>query len=208
MKKYLEKYERTKPEDLKLHNTDLVAGNQEAKLTITIFNDFLCSYCYKLFKLEEHLLTKFKNKINFKYYNYPLDKQCNFNVRGSVYKNSCIASKAMLASSQLGIFEEYIKEHFKNYKKLKSEYSLEKALIILSNTGNDSMRNKFIQLIDSESISTMLQRDIKSAIKNKINATPTIFLANKRIRGIIPVEVFEIIIARELQKQENNTQNE
>lgn len=203
IKHYMARYERAKPEKLKLHDSMLVAGNEKADLTITVFSDFLCSYCYKFYRIEEYLLKKFKGRINFVYYNYPLDKQCNANVGRSLYANSCIASKAMFSAFRLGFLEEYMKEHFDNYKELKSDYSLEKALIILRDIGKDSVKEKFVSLINSKETSSMLQKDIKAAKSNKINATPTIFIANKRIGGVVPIQVFVQVISKELQKLEN-----
>ena len=206
--KFINKYEAANPEKLNLHNSPLIAGNRDAEITITVFSDFLCSYCYKLYNIEEYLLKRFKNKIKFEYYNFPLDTQCNGNIRRSVYDNSCIASKAMFASAELGIFEEYMKEHFNNYKEVKSEYGMEKAMMILKNIGRDSMKEKFKSLINSENISVMLKKDIQAAKNIEIRATPTIFIANKRIGGVRPVEVFEHIISKELQKLEKNNRDD
>ncbi|MBN2039702.1 MAG: thioredoxin domain-containing protein [Spirochaetes bacterium] len=201
---YLTRYNKAEPEKLNLHNSTLVSGEEEAELKIIVFTDFLCSYCYKFHVIEKGLIKKFKDSIRFEYYNFPLDTQCNKNVTRSVYPNSCIASKAMFAAAKLGFFHEYINEHFNNYKELKKNYSLEKAAGLLNNIGRDSLKGKFISLVNSREISVMLQKDINAAKKNSINATPSIFIAGKRVGGVVPVQVFEAIISKELRKPGKN----
>ncbi len=199
--KYLYDFKNARPEYVETFQSKLVVGNPNAKLTITVFTDFLCSYCYKLYVIEDYLLKRYKDKIKFIYYNYPLDMSCNKNIKRTIYKNSCVASKAMFAASKLGIFEKYMKIHFSFYKHIKRNYTFNKAQDIFKKSGGQRIP-EFKRLFNSNEIETMLKNDLELSKKNKVTATPTLFIAGKRISGIRPNEVFITIIDSELAKIE------
>ncbi len=199
---YLQDYYSTKPEIINLEPSKLITGNPDAELTITVFTDFLCFYCYKFHTVEEYLLSRFNNKIKFAYYNYPLDTNCNKSIKRTVYGNSCLASRAMFAASELGIFVPYMRKHFSLYKKIKSGYSQDIAVDVLVKAGYGSEKDKFIRLLNSGDVSNELIRDIGLSGINKVRATPTIFIANRRISGTRPEEVLEKIIIDEFKKKD------
>lgn len=211
LSQYVKKFYETDIEDIQLPPSSLVLGNPEAPVTITAYTDFLCSACYSLYMTEKYLLTKYPEQIRVIYYNYPLDANCNQEIRKTLYHNSCIASRAAIAAAKMGILHEYLGVHFSNYKTIKQSYSEETALFILRKvseiTGQKYSESMFQEIMQSQETSTILGSDIDFAQKIGISATPTLFLSGRRIRGGPPKEVMNIIIKNELEKYQHDESN-
>ncbi|MCP4134659.1 MAG: thioredoxin domain-containing protein [bacterium] len=202
---FLKLFYEKETEEIDLHNSSLVLGNPEAKVTITAFTDFLCSACYQFYKVEKVILEEFGDQVNIAYYSYPLDPNCNKDIEKVRYKNSCIASQAMLAASKGGFFEEYLETHFSVYEQIKKDYSLFAA-------GNNFNSVKFPdgvtpitsvrfgQLMISGDTKALLANDISAAIELGISATPTIFIAGRRMEGFPPQEALIALLKNELKK--------
>ena len=185
-----------------LPDSKMIIGNPDAPVTVTVFTDFLCSHCYELFRMEKFLLSKYRGRIKFVYYIYPLDKECNTGVSRTVYKNSCLASRAMIAASDRGLFREYLMAHFSAYEKYSRGYDktdmMENYRLAAGKAGQAPDEAGFSALIDSETVSDRLFGSIAAGEKLKIRGTPAIFIAGRRLGGLVPREILEGIIDREL----------
>jgi len=194
-----------KEERINFIPSNLSIGNTDAKLKIYIFNDFLCSACYKLYQIEKFVLAKYKNKIQIIYYHYPLDKACNKFMEDTVYPNSCLASQSMYAASEAGFFEEYFYVHFSNYSNYKEGFERESIKTNLSLTEKQfrikpEMKQKFESLVENSNGARLISEHIAFAEKLKIDATPTIIISGRKIVGVPPKELLESIIDTELAK--------
>jgi len=194
-----------KQEQLTFPKSTLIIGNPDAKIKIHIFNDFLCSACYKLFQIEKYIITKYRDKIQIIYYHYPLDSSCNKYMDDTVYHNSCLASQSMYAASEAGFFEEYFYTHFSQYNTYKDGFEKEHITAILQETEKKfglkkDSKQKFTSLLDSNSGSQQISGHIEYAEKIMIEATPSLFIAGRRIVGVPPKELIEGIIDTELSR--------
>jgi uncharacterized membrane protein/protein-disulfide isomerase len=194
-----------KLEQVSFPKSTLVIGNPDAKLKIHIINDFLCSACYKLYQIEKYIITKYRNKIQIVYYHYPLDNSCNKYMDDAVYHNSCLASQSMYAAAEAGFFEEYFYSHFSEYNSYKDGFEKENIAVILKSAETKfSLKKgaiqKFTSLLDSNSGSGQISGHIEFCEKIKIEATPSLFIAGRRIVGVPPKELLEGIIDIELSK--------
>ncbi len=183
-------------EDIKFPESNLVIGNPNAPIAIYAFTDFLCSACYEFYKVEKYLLSKFKDKVKIVYFNFPLDSDCNKKVR-TIYPNSCTASRAMTQAANSGNFEEYLIEHFKDYKSIHDKYSVEKAISLLPGKID---KIKFQESMKSQAVSDLLESHLDFAEKLGIQSTPTMFISGRRMSGSAPKEMMEVIIQKELEK--------
>lgn len=203
--KLLTNFYNQKTEKIEFAASNLTIGRADAKVKIYIFNDFLCSACYKLYQLEKLIIAKYKNKIQIIYYHYPLDSACNKYMDDTVYPNSCMASQSMYAAAEAGFFEEYFYIHFSNYGAYKESFEKENIKNNLDQTVKQfkikpESRQKFESIIESSSGSAQISNHIEFAEKQKIEATPTIIIAERKIVGVPPKELLESIIDTELQK--------
>ncbi len=185
-----------KPQKIyKFPKTNLYLGNKKAPLKVHIFIDFLCSACRELFKAEKFILSKYKNRIEIKYYHYPLDAKCNEFIDESTYDNSCGASYYMEIAASLQIFEQYLNGHFTLYDEIAHGYDVEKAEMILQGL--------------TEKKPTQNKNEIERHIKNQIDfaenellieATPTIVINGRKIKGTPPLRLLDKIIEGEIKK--------
>jgi len=202
---FLTKFYASEVEELDLPDTKLILGNPDAELTIIVFTDFLCSACYSFFKTEKYLLSRFKGQIKILYYHYPLDAQCNSDVGRTIYANSCTASRAVNAAAEQNILIDYLIAHFARYKEFKHEYTIEWASTVLRDlikNGNIHTIDKkaFEKDMDSKKNRQITEDHIKSAVRLKIDATPTLFIAGRRLVGVPPRDLLEALVRAELKK--------
>ncbi|MBN1573344.1 MAG: thioredoxin domain-containing protein [Deltaproteobacteria bacterium] len=192
---YIDELYKAPPEAIDFPESDLVVGNKNAPLTVYVFTDFLCSACYRLYNNEQILLKRFDNQIRFVHYNYPLDIKCNESMGRTLYKNSCIASRSMLAASDAGVFSQYYEEHYLRYNKYNHNFTLEDVTVNMGTLADSIL---FMKYMGSPKTDYIIQRDVRLARKLGIKGTPVLFVNGRRIGGAIPVEVMEKIVYKEL----------
>ncbi len=203
--KLLTNFYNQNPEKIDFIKSNLVIGDEDAELKIYIFNDFLCSACYKLYQIEKSIIAKYKNRIQVIYYHYPLDSACNKYIDDAVYPNSCMASQSMYAAAEAGFFEEYFYIHFSGYANYKDSFEKDNITNNLNQTEKQfkiksDSRQKFESLMDNKSGESQIKEHIEFAEKMKIEATPTIIISGRKIVGVPPKEILESIIDTELSK--------
>ncbi|THB76291.1 MAG: hypothetical protein D3926_18400 [Desulfobacteraceae bacterium] len=204
---FVEEFKQMPDEQVEFPETGLVLGNPDAAVSVVVFSDFLCSACREFFMVEKHLLSilgRYKDRVKFVYFNFPLDAACNSDVEESIYENSCIASKAMIAASEMGILEPYIVRHFSYYDDMNGMYEPSDSMSILRQvaTGKGSRAEKdFDNLMMSDTVRERIDAHVRLAVELGIEATPTVFIAGRRLEGVPPVELLERIILEEVNKE-------
>ncbi len=201
---FITNFYRSPVEKLNLPDSGIILGNPNADLTIVAFTDFLCSACYEFYKMESILFAKYKDRVRIVYYNYPLDQGCNRDIKRTVYANSCIASRALIAASDSGILEEYILKHFADYQTTHTRYTQALAMTAFSQIRPGDRKGlderQFLALMNSEATTRKLEDHIKLAKELRIDATPTLFIGGRRMVGFPPAEIMNQIIQTELSK--------
>ncbi len=196
----INKFYSQKVENIK-YIDGLVVGNKKAKIKIHVFTDLLCTACFSFYRIEKYIISKYKNKVAVIYHHFPLDKKCNKQLKRSIYKNSCLASKAILLAQEYNIAQKYLFKHFENYQKYNYTYSVYNIIQNLKELNLGIDINKIKADLKKEKIQKKLQAQISFANSIKINATPTIFIGNRRILGSVPKEILDEIIKIELIKR-------
>ena len=199
MKIFLDNFYTAEVEKIELPESKIRYGSDDAKITIHVFTDFLCNACYNFYQTEKYLVSRFGNRVRFLSYHYPLDTNCNANIDSTAYENSCIASKSIQAAADMNILEKFTAAHFRQYKEISHSFSLEKALAIFDKTGlGEKERNSFEESLNSSAAEKKIAEDLKAAKELKINGTPTLFINGRRISGVPPKEMLEVLIEKEL----------
>jgi len=201
---FITNFFKTPVEKLDLPDTGIILGNPKAGLTIVAFTDFLCSACYEFYRIESFLLAKYRDRIKIVYYNYPLDMACNREMKRTVYANSCVASRAVIAASDAGILEHYITKHFADYQNTHTRYTPALAITafnqIKQNERKGINESQFFAAMNSEGTSRRLEEHLKLAKQLRVDATPTLFIGGRRLVGVPPIEIMDRIIKTELEK--------
>lgn len=201
----LDNFYNRQEDDIILPEKGLVLGDPNAPLTIAAYTDFLCSACFEFYKTEKELLKKYNGKVRFVYYNFPLDQSCNGTVQRTVYANSCIAARAAITAWKLGVYETFLTKHFAGYHNYSHNYSATVAIATLK----EALRAKgkpvpsdaeLEALLNAADANALIADHLKVALMDEINATPTIFVAGRKLEGVPHPDFLDALIRIELKK--------
>ena len=203
--KFLSSFYNQKEENIKFPESNLTIGRSDAKVKIYIFNDFLCSACRKLYEIEKYIIPKYEGKIQIVYFHYPLDISCNNDMEETIYPNSCLASKSMYAAGEADFFEEYLHIHFLNYGNYEDGFEIEHVYKNLTDTSaqfkiKPEAIEKFKSVMNKSGEINQISEHIESAKNLKMESTPTIYIAGRKLVGVPKKEILESIIEKELAK--------
>ncbi|MDR3237420.1 MAG: DsbA family protein [Spirochaetia bacterium] len=200
MNTFMSNFYSSEIESAELPESTIRFGNDEAKITVIVFTDFLCGACYNFYQTEKYIISRFGEKVKFVSYHYPLDTNCNSNIDETVYVNSCLASKTIQTAADMGILDKFIIHYFKSHREISHDYSLDKALMVFDQTGlGKEQRKAFEEALNSTEADSKISAHLKAAAEMKIDGTPTIFINGRKISGVPPKEMLEALIAKELE---------
>jgi|GEM_PF-6575815 hypothetical protein len=181
--------------DMSLPEASIAYGSADSKIKIAIFTDFMCSACGKSHEVINRLIKKYPKDIYIQYYLYPLDSQCNKDIRITLYKNSCMLSKYMIMASIEGMYPEtetyyYDKNSIIRNSFKRGDYSLLKEFF--------SSRGRIIRPDIEREAREIISRDVKLAGILGIESMPVMFINGRQINGAYPYEYIDAIIKIEL----------
>lgn len=171
-----------------------VWGNPNAKVTVIEFSDFQCPFCKHAAFHIKPVLSEFKDKVRFYFYNYPLDSSCNPQIQGGMHDKACMAAYAATCAAQFGDFWNYHDELFRNQKTLSRELLLKLA----KQKGWDVA--KFEACMDAPATKTKVEKEIEAGNKIYVTGTPTVLVNNRRVKYWTDPDVFRAIIREEIQR--------
>ena len=119
-----------------------------------------------------------------------------------------MASQAMAGAAAGGFFEEYLYFHFSDYSNIRNGYNKEKAISILESSASGSgkgpkAKENFKKILNSQTYDREINAHIELAENLQIEATPTIFIAGRKITGVPPREFLDRVVEIELSEQKN-----
>lgn len=174
-----------KPE---INDQTIIRGNPKGPIILVEYSDFECPFCDRGFNTVQQLMKKYPGKIQFIYKHLPL----------SFHKQAMISAKYFEAIA-LQSKEKAFKFHdqvFENQSKLKmGEKFLKK---IAKDLKVDLMRLQ--KDLDSPKVNTKIASHIEEAKKFGISGTPGFVINGIPVKGALPAQYFEQIIAKLQQK--------
>ena len=156
---------------------DYRKGPDDAKLRLTIFSDFQCPACRGVSELLEEIFQSFPGKILMIYRNYPLDQACNPIMKHPMHQYACELARYARCTGQYGKFWAYHDLAFAKQGELneRSAHQWAKDLGLKDDQIQSCSHDK--------SIADKLQSDIELGTKLGIDATPTVFVNERRYIG-------------------------
>lgn len=173
-------------------------GPDRAPIHIRVFTDFLCTACYQYHEVESEILSKYPDRVRVSYYNFPLDGNCNPAVSQTVYRNACVAARAMIAADQADVFQPYAERFYDAYPRIYRSFNQTVAEKLASGLIDGQ---RFATLMASTRVDGRLQQDIESAERIEIRATPTLFINGRRFVGNPGRGLMEKIVETEVQRR-------
>lgn len=171
-----------------------VEGPADAVLTIHEFVDFRCPQCAR----ARDTLLKFQHAnpddVRIVFRHYPLDQQCNTGMKSQVHPGACAASMAAECAAEQEKFWEYADLLFADQTKFKrTDFDAHARTARLD-------FEQFSTCMDDGRTEALVKNDIDEALRLEIEATPTLVVNGRIIRGLPPVGKLASLVT--LQKQQ------
>jgi len=175
---------------------DIGVPSDGAKVLIVKFNDYQCPACARAHDMYSPIIkamqAKHPDKIKSITMDYPLEPECNFNVRQEIHPAACEAAAAVRMARPLNKSEE-IEEWLYHNQGAMTPQTVRAALQRIA--GITDFDARYAAIIRD------VQRDIATGGANRVGSTPTYFINGVRIAGqLIPAEWFQKAIELELAK--------
>jgi protein-disulfide isomerase/uncharacterized membrane protein len=171
-----------------------VMGDANAKTIVYIYTDYRCPIC-KAFNVMISKAAREVKGIKIIHKNLPLDNECNKSIPTSFHVGSCMLSRYAISAEKQEHFWEMNSLLFENQPKVEDKGLSEADVLKLAKSvGLDTAKLQE----DSHSAATKekLSEDIDSAIKLKIEGTPTMVINGKVYVGIKPYFELRDILMR------------
>jgi len=196
-KKFADELYASNPVELTLPESIMTSGDKSAKISFVVFTDFMCSACSKNNEVLSDLMKKYPKDLYIQYYNYPLDRECNSDIKITLYKNSCVLSKYMVVASLEGVFNNMHDFYYRNYNEIKN--SVKRDNFVLINQFLAS-RGKLLRPDIELQAKKIIERDIELARTLDLQSTPVMYINGRKIDGSYPFEFIDEVIQREISK--------
>jgi protein-disulfide isomerase len=167
-------------------------GNDNAKVTVVEFADFMCPACARMGMTLASLKATLGDRVLFVFRNYPLDSKCN---AGGGHEHSCAIATMARCAGQYGKFWEYHDLAFENQRSAsESSATSWAARVGLTQAQIDTC-------LKSADIQAKIKDDIQVANAAGVNSTPTVFINGRRYLGSPTPEALRLEIESMLARQ-------
>ncbi|MCB9229641.1 MAG: thioredoxin domain-containing protein [Deltaproteobacteria bacterium] len=165
---------------------------EDAPLRISLFSDFQCPVCKVLAeKILPKLVTHYRGKLNLQYFNFPMDSQCNHNLRQPMHPMAC--QSAWLASCLPEHFSSIHDDLYANQNNLSPVYLQKLAhhygISSCFNTGDGRH---------------LVEEMILAADKIGVQATPVLLINGRKFEGLLPLK-YLILLSEEAMKLDQSS---
>ncbi|MCX6765928.1 MAG: DsbA family protein [Candidatus Moranbacteria bacterium] len=172
-----------------ISENDIQVGNKEAKVKIVEFSDFQCPYC-RAFHLNSisKAIRDYGDKILFVYKQFPLE----FHLQA---ENAALASECANEQGKSLPYVDKLFEDQSNWGKLEGTQKFKSYALQL---GLNS--SQFNQCLDSKKYQDKVNRDKEEARSFGIGGTPSTFINDQFMNGVIAYDEIKKLIDEQLAK--------
>jgi len=161
---------------------------KDAPVRITKFSDFECPACKMLSGILHNIAKKYEGKVAIQYFFYPLDNNCNPEMKGPLHRFACQA--AYIAACKPADFARLEAEIFSSQASLTDEWIANKA-----------KAEGVSDCVKKPETKEKVLKYINAAKAFNVKSTPTFLLNGVKIEGVLPQAQLEILIDYILEKK-------
>ncbi|MDF3819341.1 thioredoxin domain-containing protein [Leptospira sp. 96542] len=163
-------------------------GKKDAPITIVKFADFNCGHCLHTSHMLHTVLSEYDGMVKVVYKNFPLDGSCNRLIQQPrPGASSCVAAIASICADKQGKFEPMYRGLYDNTEKGVGHTT--STILNLANSLSLNM-NQLKSCMGSREAMNQLNAEIDEAERLQIQATPSLFINDKRIDSGTPNPIF------------------
>lgn len=167
-------------EQAPVHMLDLAGvplkGPAAAPIKVVEYSDFLCPFCRNVAMAFNGYLPTSAGRVGVYYKNYPLDAECNPNVRPSVHAGACLLALGGICAQEQNRFWPY---HDRVFGAPLSNPQMPDVVRLAIEAGLDA--TAFEQCMASAPARDRLGAQVAEAHAAGVNSTPTLFINGKRL---------------------------
>lgn len=164
----------------------LLKTEGDAPIKVAMFSDFQCPYCKLLAEDLEKAAKQYQGKVEATYFFYPLDPNCNPNVKSAFHTYACQAAYLAYCSKDFKETHDAIYEHQKDFQ----NGALEE---MIKDQGLEACIN------DPKTKEAIVNSIMHGDAKFNVQATPTLFINGVRIKPL-PSSQFRALFQAILEK--------
>lgn len=165
------------------HNPTL--GSEKAPITIIAFIDFECPYCHKSYPIFEQVLKKYGPTVRVVFKNFPIS---------AIHPNALSTALGGTCALEQGKFWPYYHAAFAA-PELNETFILEQASILKLDT------QKFSTCFTKQTYNTNVTEDLQDGISLGVEGTPTYFVNQQKIEGVLDAQQWDQVLLKEIQKK-------
>ncbi|MEK7083685.1 MAG: thioredoxin domain-containing protein [Patescibacteria group bacterium] len=171
--------------------TDWSKGDPNAKATLVEYSDFQCPSCASIYPIVKQLASDFPNDLRVIYRHFPIRE---------IHPNAQLAAQAAEAAGKQGKFWDMHDVLFNTQNSWAAKDNPEELFKNYARSlGLDEVQ--FAQDLTSKDTEEKINQEYASAIRAKIQATPTFFLNGKQIAIPNTYEEFKQMIQSVISNQ-------
>ncbi|MBN1585591.1 thioredoxin domain-containing protein [Candidatus Uhrbacteria bacterium] len=160
-----------------------MVGNNSARVTIVEFSDYLCGPCGSLDQTLTRLAGEYPNDVRLVWKDFPNEKS---------HPGSVEAAMAARCAADQGAFWEYHRAIFSDQTGLNTDGYVQ----IADSLGLDT--EKFRNCQENRLSEPLVRRDLEEALRLRLDATPYIFVNDRRLSGALSYEILKSIVDGEI----------
>lgn len=162
-----------------------VLGSEAAPVTIVAFIDFECPYCQRSYPIFEQMLQKYGPTVRVVFKNFPIP---------SIHPNAMGASIGATCAHEQGKFWPY-------YDKIFTEKNVLPEYISTLGEQLQMDANRFTTCLQNETLNQQVLDDIQDGISLGVQGTPTYFVNQQKLEGVVDAPTWDATLLSEIQKK-------
>ncbi|MEZ5779333.1 MAG: DsbA family protein [Paracoccaceae bacterium] len=170
-------------DDLYNDGYSFVGGNPDGDITVVEFIDYRCSYCRKA-HAEVKQLIESDGDIRYVVKEFPI-----------LGEQSLIASRFAIAALQTLGPDAYEKINAGFYESFRGDVTRETLASFADSLGLDG--GAIIAQMDSPEVTRVIEQNHELAQRMQISGTPTFVMGGQMLRGYVPLDMMQAIVAEE-----------
>lgn len=162
-------------------------GNEDADITILTFIDFECPFCRNAYPAFQNVRQQFGPAVNIVFKHFPISV---------IHPHAEGASIAASCADEQGKFWEYYERLFETQDVTESALFNHAGAVGLNIL-------KFSDCFRDDKQMNNISQDLEDGLELNVRGTPTYFVNNVKLEGVVDEETWKRVIVSELQKITN-----
>lgn len=162
------------------------SGKVDAPVTILVFMDFECQSSQKSFPILEEMKQKYGSTVQVVFKHFPIE---------IIHQEAKRAAIAAQCAQNKNIFWPYASRLFQ-------KPNVGQDMLLLTSNEIGVNLEDFSKCMSDPAIDTIVNKDIDEALALGVEGTPTFFINQKKVEGVVDMATWDSLIVEELQKKQ------